>query len=338
MIGGLVAFIVFSVADIDDLQWAAVRAATPVQARSAYRALFAAANKVDLDRLRSGDDLRLATWAAWESRRRGDVEGFLDREHGFFAEIERRTGLKPPPQWEVALATYWRNEEWTKLVLTEVERKLVCSKAVGALKTIYSYLAGRPFVTKNKLGLWELSPDAVYQPGKVYADLALQIAPDIDVQVADKRVQFRQGPHTLVVDRGLLTKLRHDDNGSKPRRAMQCAIAMGSSRSYMAIYRDTEQSFYLGCIDTRSGELNWESMVWAAGATGPVGGGGFGFPCDSQWQRVLDEVGHSGLYVVANETSVGVFGFRFGRFMEVFDPKDGRPVVRFETDFYELAD
>jgi hypothetical protein len=128
------------------------------------------------------------------------------------------------------------------------------------------------------------------------------------------RVRITSGSRSLEVDGAVFGG---DVNRLDPRD--HCTALLGPDRSFVALHSLQPDLYTLYCVDTHSGNVLWQTVVWALNpvfssqATGP------------RFHEVSLTIG---------EDVVGVFGAAYGCYVEAFDIRSGANVLRFSTNYW----
>jgi len=250
------------------------------------------AAKDNLAPLLADDDTSIALFAAWDAARKRDTGDNSGADwHWFVGFLQGRTGLAPPPRWEIRLAgDYFYNRPDPP--------EAVCEKVLEG------YLKRTDVLTKDRRRTIRLKdePEPRREAGFYAAPgltLARQGEGDLTITVGQDKIVV---PARLL--REMLDKFWIDSIN----------VLVAHDRAFVAFHERTGSAFPLYSFDLKSGNLVWRADVWAAGAEnlGFISGG---------W--------HHSITLQLNKGSLLVFGDSPARYIESLDAATGKPKFRF---------
>lgn len=276
-----------------ELRQAAVQAKNSSEAGKALSRLF---QDVDPEALRArmcDPNATIALRAAWQVSQSSNGLSGRCQPQRFIGFLEGRAECTLPKRWEVRLVDVALREH------SDLHDE-----------AMESYLPKAPFLTKVN-GRIRYSPDHFKDSG-----FGIAVPSDTTLRMQEDTTQIVIGQRTLLFRTELLQPLRSGPSGFDRLRA-----DLGPQVSYIAVYNQFGDAFPLLCLDSRSGTLLWQSVVWGLGAEKL--GGKFG-----AWWHDLE--------FSRSEKAVSLFGDGgLGCYYERFDAATGNALGRFSTNNWD---
>jgi hypothetical protein len=138
---------------------------------------------------------------------------------------------------------------------------------------------------------------------------------------ATKRITFKvDGPHVVASEGKATCRLKKEfvtalQQPLSPSNIITAHFARGAL--LLAVHDHDGDKYNLACFDIATGTKRWQREVWAAGAEHLTFKSGF-------WSHYVE--------FVSDESRVALFGRAGYPYLEVFDLKQGTPLVRFSAN------
>jgi hypothetical protein len=134
---------------------------------------------------------------------------------------------------------------------------------------------------------------------------------DLHVERKDNKIVLTSGVATVTVQ-----DPKFDEEIKHPHEF--CAVHFGPRRTFIAMYGMSGGAFPLFCVDSQTGNMDWQAELWAWGHHVTLGG----------WMPDPD------IMFAEAGNQIFVFGKSGGSYVEAFDIENGNPTLRFTPDHW----